>query len=525
LQIGNQFVVSTLVDQYLNNQRTELLWDLLANPADKDELHVQNLQQLVREYPQSGLLHALLSYAGDSENLQHAAVYYDSKALYKLNKNIDALYTVEESQLLIIKDPKPFTGFFHAEVLAQDINHGISEAKPEELPALVPDAAFEAAQNPLTDTYYRIDVNAPAVVNEFAHTEADQPLHDLLQAEIKAESKTPPVEEDVFDEIVSIDDINLAVQEYYAAVMEPQAAQPLPYSDIYAEALKNEEEPATPIIPVPAQNIEASKEGTVFKDRKVDLTDEAEKLILNNIAATDFFIFEEALGEKKKTEEIKEEEPQSAVVEETSSVGEAAPIEEPNTIVSEEKIEQGLTPKPYEPISKYHDEKMPYSFMWWLDKTRKEHSGIYQPFVRFKPDVTQPITPAAPKAVQQQPVTDELQQQYIESIFQLNTIEELENGVEELPVFDTKKKEDEIIERFIHEVPQIKPQSADKIDNENKARKSSEDQDELVTETLAQIYTDQMLYPKAIDTYKKLMLKFPEKSAYFATQIEALQKK
>jgi len=34
-----------------------------------------------------------------------------------------------------------------------------------------------------------------------------------------------------------------------------------------------------------------------------------------------------------------------------------------------------------------------------------------------------------------------------------------------------------------------------------------------------------MLYPKAIMAYKKLMLKFPEKSLYFAGQIEQLEKK
>jgi len=56
-------------------------------------------------------------------------------------------------------------------------------------------------------------------------------------------------------------------------------------------------------------------------------------------------------------------------------------------------------------------------------------------------------------------------------------------------------------------------------------KKSAEDQDELVTETLARIYTDQMLYHKAINTYKKLVLKFPEKSRYFADQIEQLQRK
>ena len=225
---------------------------------------------------------------------------------------------------------------------------------------------------------------------------------------------------------------------------------------------------------------------------------ETEKLILNNIAGADFFMFEKAFGAP------------------TGRTGEQPTADQELTADVHKTLPAFTTDSDTEQVSKYHDDKMPYTFMWWLDKTRKEHMGIYQPY-------------AQPPAIAHN-TTTKLEQQYYENIFHLTSTEDLEKSTATNTIqFDMKPeliKEHQIIERFLKEEPQIKPQSSDKLDNENKAKKSAEDKDgEIITETLAIIYTDQMLYHKAIATYKKLMLKFPEKSATFAGKIEQLEKK
>lgn len=167
-------------------------------------------------------------------------------------------------------------------------------------------------------------------------------------------------------------------------------------------------------------------------------------------------------------------------------------------------------------VSKYDDDKLPYSFLWWLAKTRKEHEQIFQPYAQ----------PSEPAKKQENKKDSEFQQQYVEHIFHIQTPFDVADHLAEYPKAEGKStKGAEIIEKFLKEDPTISAPKLEQINSDNKAKKSAEDHYDLVTETLAKIYIEQMLYPKAIDTYKKLSLKYPEKSLYFADLIKSIEKK
>ncbi|WP_298310347.1 hypothetical protein [uncultured Aquimarina sp.] len=80
-----------------------------------------------------------------------------------------------------------------------------------------------------------------------------------------------------------------------------------------------------------------------------------------------------------------------------------------------------------------------------------------------------------------------------------------------------------LIDEFIASNPKIKPAEKN-APARNLANNHMVAPDELMTETLARVYLAQKKYKKAIQAYKILILKNPEKSGFFADQIRAIKK-
>ena len=87
-----------------------------------------------------------------------------------------------------------------------------------------------------------------------------------------------------------------------------------------------------------------------------------------------------------------------------------------------------------------------------------------------------------------------------------------------------KQLQSELIDKFIIANPRIEPvrdKTAKEVEDLSKAH--TEEKEGFITETLARIYINQGYFSKAIEIYEKLSLKFPEKSSYFAAQIEKVK--
>lgn len=86
-----------------------------------------------------------------------------------------------------------------------------------------------------------------------------------------------------------------------------------------------------------------------------------------------------------------------------------------------------------------------------------------------------------------------------------------------------QKQKFDRIDKFIAQNPKIVPKANIPVP-ENVANSGVFDNNELMTETLARVYLEQKKYKKAIQAYKILSLKYPEKSGFFADRLKMVEK-
>ena len=88
--------------------------------------------------------------------------------------------------------------------------------------------------------------------------------------------------------------------------------------------------------------------------------------------------------------------------------------------------------------------------------------------------------------------------------------------------FDLKTKQESLIDKFIATNPKIP--ALEKNASVTPVMPTIEEKSYLMTETLAKVYLEQKKYLRAIQAYEILILKYPEKSSFFANSILEIKK-
>ncbi|HYF69375.1 MAG TPA: hypothetical protein VD884_14625 [Ohtaekwangia sp.] len=153
-------------------------------------------------------------------------------------------------------------------------------------------------------------------------------------------------------------------------------------------------------------------------------------------------------------------------------------------------------------------------------KSRDEKEGSKSKKERIK-EIAKAYIPADPAENAPPKNSRRLKEREVTDTF----INDLVSKQELVPESDKHKEQLQIIEQFIRIQPSISGMKEKESNPSDLSTiRTGEFGDNIISETLVEILLKQGKKDKAIEVLKKLIWKFPQKKAYFATQIEALKK-
>lgn len=143
------------------------------------------------------------------------------------------------------------------------------------------------------------------------------------------------------------------------------------------------------------------------------------------------------------------------------------------------------------------------TFLEWLQRSENQEAVTAEE-VDVNTDDGKQILPESDAGIENNQIAEEIKESIARPV---SNVHDFEN----------------ILDKFIRENPSISRPKAEFYNPVNVAKQSVEEDEDLVTETLANIYYKQGHYKKAIRTYEKLCLIYPHKMAYFASLIQKIK--
>ncbi|MGB0523579.1 MAG: hypothetical protein ACPGJS_11500 [Flammeovirgaceae bacterium] len=505
---------------------TFTLLNLVLNPEKAGEQDLEALEELIQEYPYFQAAHLLIAkITGNSAHIKRAAAYSSERSVLMrvinsdFNSDInlpnidnleigkddlsifDKLEKEDSSEELILDKDDDFNDSF-GEFNFNDEEEASPEDNPIEEPAADDNTAPIEFELPADYSDYPTDEEEekePSIADE---TAVEIPSIDLPDIAINDE-------EDESEETVP----EVALPEVGLDVLEHITADPIDEGEEEDDDLMDE------LAELRRLQAEMEKSRKEAEEALKEEEERAEKEESLGFEETEYEYPDYAL-EENKLEETKEE-----IIDTTP-----APIIEPEEEVKEETVFDAEQPSSVEPDD--------FSFFSVAEEqeAKAEESEEEKLNEVFEEESTEDTTEFTSGVFDFNDDTlFDLDALLAEEGQQIDAVKELENRpiaqVEERGVggFTTlHAKQSDLINDFIEKSPSIKiPKDSFDHTDELKADLSDEQLDipEAVSENLATIYVKQGKYGKAIEIYHQLMLKYPEKKAYFADLIDSLRNK